>query len=159
MSGDTGKMPTYNSWADDAVRVVARTAMQRTGHRIIGTPHLLIGVMKSGVAANMLQRRFGITAVAVIPAVCEMKKPVPQGIGEEFLYSEGAQSTLDAAAELSRKYPLKHDMVYTTHLLAALLEVNDEELAHVLGELGVDRDEILAEVMKSLQDKSGRVKS
>lgn len=148
----------YNEWADRAVRLVAKNAMTHTGHRVVATPHILLGVLKGGPAANLLNRTFGVTTRDVIEIVENMPKPLPAGLGEGFLYSDGAREVLDKAGELAVEYGFRHGLIYTDHLLMALLVINDEPFAHVMGELGVDHEALMAKVTEELEWKVGLAK-
>lgn len=153
MSSETDTKPIYNQWAD-RVQIATKLMAKNTGHRVAATPHILIGVLKTGPAANLLKRQFGVTSERVVLIVRDMPKPTPKGLGEDFLYTDGAREVFAKAELLSKEFSFKHEMVYTDHLLAALLQVNDEHFAHVLGILGVDHDELLAEAMQMLESKS-----
>jgi ATP-dependent Clp protease ATP-binding subunit ClpA len=150
---DTGTL-TYNEWADKAVKLYAKSAMERTGHRVIGTPHILMGVLKEGPAANLLIREFGVKPLDVTEIVRDMPKPLPQGIGDEFLYTDGAKAVLEKARELSTEYGFRHRQIYTDHLLVGLNEINDEPYAFIMSAVGVDHDKLQVEAMKSLVRKS-----
>lgn len=152
-STTTNVTRNYNEWAERAVRIVAKNAMVGTHHRMVDTPHILLGVLKEGPAANLLNRSFGITFQNVLVIVQKMPKPLPAGLGADFLYTDDAYSVLDRARELADEYGFRHGQVYTEHLLMALLYVNDASFMHVMTALGVDRDELVREVTKGLEWK------
>lgn len=158
MYEDASKM-NHNERSDMGLRVYAKTAMKNTGHRVIATPHILMGVLRGGTAASLLNRTFGVKLIDVARIIEHLPKPLPQGLGDDFAYTDGAKAVLDKAQELSAKYGFEHPQVYTDYLLVALLMVNDEAFVHVMGEIGVDHDDLMAEAMKSLERKTEKVKA
>lgn len=151
---ETVNKPKYSVWAESAVMVVAKQAMNKTEHRVIDTPHILMAITKTGPAANLLQRTFEVDPAKLYVIVSNMPKPMPNGIGEDFLYSDNALEVLKQAQALASTFGFRHGQIYTDHLLAAVLQVKDESIVFVLNKLGVDYDALQAEVMKSLEQKS-----
>ena len=153
MSEDTTIKPDYNEWAAKAVKIVAKMSMTQTGHRVVGTPHILMGVLKEGPAANLLTRSFGVNKTLVAQIIEAMPKPLPKGLGEDFLYTDGAREVLAKAQQLAIEYGFRHGQIYTDHLLAALLLINDKSFAYVMSSLVIDHDALLVQAMKALQEK------
>ena len=144
----------FNSWAAGAV-AASDLAAEVTDHPVTGTIHLFRTLLRSGIASNLLVETFGVNSDDVASIIRRMPKLIPQGIGPAFLMTDGLKKVLQVARELSLKYGLRHNMVYTEHLLLALIEVMDEQFAALVKELGIDIDALTAALHKSLKWKTG----
>lgn len=144
----------FNSWAEGAV-TASDLAAKATGHRVTGTIHLFMTLLRSGIVAKLLVGSFGINPDDVASIIRSMHELIPQGIGPDFLMTDGLKKVLKVAGELSLNYGLRHNMVYTEHLLLALIEVMDEQFAFLVSALGLDIDALTAALHTSLKWKMG----
>ena len=143
----------FTQWADMAIRIYTKDAMRRTGHRVVGTPHIFMGVLRDGPAAKLLIVDFNVSAGQTFAIVKKMPKPIRQGIGEPFLYTDGAKAVLEEARALAADYVFSRGLIYTEYLLVALLNVGDESFLALLDKLGVDRELLFQHATESLELK------
>lgn len=138
----------FTEKANKALNLAIDTA-QRFGHTYIGSEHLLLGLIKegSGVAANVLLSK-GVTSE-------KLEKLLETVVGRGTLTSLGpenftprAKRVIEISIASSREQG--RDFVGTEHILISILSEGDNYAIRFLGELGVDSDEIMSEVLKAM---------
>ena len=138
----------FTERAKQALRLANQEA-HRFNHEVIGTEHILIGLVQlgAGVAATILKPR-GVTVETVRQILQRMGYHGPGNntvcIGR-LGHTPGAERVIDWACEEARL--LCHDYVCTEHLLMGLLREREDVAAAVLREFGLTventRDAIL----------------
>jgi ATP-dependent Clp protease ATP-binding subunit ClpC len=132
------------------VLVFAGEEADRLGHVLVGTGHLLIGLIKlgSGVASNVIQE-LGVEAKAVR---AEIER---QGESEhaqrpvcDIPCTVGAEKALDLAT--NEAVNLNHTYVGTEHILLGLLCDRDGVAAGVFEHLGIDIERTRQEILREL---------
>lgn len=125
----------------------ANTEAERFNHEYIGTEHILLGLVKegSGVAANVLRnldidlRKVRLEVEKIVQSGHDM---VPMG---KLPQTPLARAVLDYAIKEARN--LNHNYVGTEHLLLGLLCCAAGLASQVLMNLGVNLEEVRAEVL------------
>jgi ATP-dependent Clp protease ATP-binding subunit ClpC len=135
---------------------LAQEEARRLGHPVIGTEHLLLGLIAEGDGAAA--RAFARLGVTLEAARAQVAAEVPSGgAGAEppgggmMPFSPRAQGTLEAASR--QALGLKSNYVDTEHVLLALLIERDARTASILGALGCPPDQLRASV---LEDRATR---
>jgi len=129
---------------------LAQDEAQRLGHKLIGTEHLLLGLLREGqgTAAKVL-RRMGVGLERV-------RKMVEEAMGREApahaaSIQLGAQTkrVLELAFDEARRL----DQIYvgTEHLLLGLVRQGEGIAAGILETLGLDLEEIRRETFREMQ--------
>jgi ATP-dependent Clp protease ATP-binding subunit ClpC len=132
------------------VLALARKEADRFNHNILGTEHLLLGLIKlgQGVAVNVLQS-MGIDLDTVRIAV---EKEVGTGPDQKMIgnipYSPRVKKVLALASKEAKM--LNHTYVGTEHILLGLLREGDGVAAKVLRNLDVDIEEARQRTLKEL---------
>jgi ATP-dependent Clp protease ATP-binding subunit ClpC len=132
------------------VLALARKEADRFNHNVIGTEHLLLGLIKlgQGVAVNVLQK-MGLDLETVRLAV---EKRVGTGPDQKVMgsipYTPRVKKVLDLAKKEAKA--LNHTYVGTEHILLGLLREGDGIAANVLKDLDVDIEQCRQEILKEL---------
>ena len=132
------------------VLALARKEADRFNHNVIGTEHLLLGLIKlgQGVAVNVLQR-MGLDLETVR---LEVEKQVGTGPDQKMLgnipYTPRVKKVLALAQKEAKA--LNHTYVGTEHILLGLLREGDGVAARVLKNLDVDIEQARQEILKEL---------
>ena len=132
------------------VLAYARKEADRFNHNVIGTEHLLLGLIKlgQGVAVNVLQK-MGLDLETVRLAV---EKAVGTGPDQKMIgtipYTPRVRKVLDLAKREARN--LNHTYIGTEHILLGLLREGDGVAARILRELDVDIEQTRQEVLREL---------
>lgn len=133
---------------------LAQEEMQRFQHNYIGTEHLLLGLVREGegIAAKVLSQ-FGITLNNVRDAV-----QLRVGRGDRMVLGKvgltpRAQEVIALAVKEAET--LNHHFVGTEHLLLGLIGMPESIAVNVLQDLGVTVEEVRAEILRILSQKSG----
>jgi ATP-dependent Clp protease ATP-binding subunit ClpA len=111
---------------------------ERTGRDLIGTEHVLVGLLESGGRlAAMLLSEFQIDLRRVRSAI-DRFEAAPQGEDSSGCGRQSSRTSeaLTFANERARR--LNHDHISSVHLLLAILQNDDNGAAQVLSGLGVD---------------------
>ncbi len=132
----------------------ARREAERFNYDLIGTEHILLGLVKegSGLAANVL----GNLGIDLERLGVEVKKRVKKGSSEsrqQLLFTTRAQKAVEYALDEERH--LGHKYTGTEHLLLGLLREKEGTAAEVLTSLGVKLDDARREVMELLGTEAG----
>ena len=142
----------FERFTDRAKKVMscARQAAQRLNHEYVGTEHLLMGIMderSGGVAATVLNDMVGHEKIRH-----ELQRMVEPGSSELNMalmpLSPGAKRTLELSMEEASAF--RHDYIGTEHLLLGLIRQREGIAAQVLARLGVNLDEMRAEILAYL---------
>jgi ATP-dependent Clp protease ATP-binding subunit ClpC len=132
------------------VLALARKEADRLNHNVLGTEHLLLGLIKlgQGVAVNVLIR-MGLDLDTVR---LEVEKSVGTGGDQKVIgnipFSPRVKKVLGLAQKEAKK--LGHTYVGTEHILLGLLVEGDGTAARVLKELDVDIEQARQEILKEL---------
>ncbi|HEU6449438.1 MAG TPA: ATP-dependent Clp protease ATP-binding subunit [Verrucomicrobiae bacterium] len=132
------------------VLALARKEADRFNHSLLGTEHLLLGLIKlgQGVAVNVLQK-MGLDLETVR---MEVEKQVGTGpdqkVAGNIPYTPRVKKVLALAAKEAKA--LNHTYVGTEHILLGLLREGDGVAAKVLRNLDVDIEQTRQEILKEL---------
>ncbi|MGA2801053.1 MAG: ATP-dependent Clp protease ATP-binding subunit [Verrucomicrobiota bacterium] len=129
---------------------LARKEADRFNHNVIGTEHLLLGLVKlgQGVAVNVLQK-MGLDLETVR---MEVEKQVGTGPDQKVIgnipYTPRVKKVLDLARREAKS--LNHTYIGTEHILLGLLREGDGVAARILRSLDVDIEQARQEILKEL---------
>lgn len=145
----------FERYTEDARDVLshARQEAQKFHHDHIGTEHILLGLIevKEGVGAEILRHR----NVNLKQAKAEVEKLVTPGNpdNEETFVAlprtTHAHELIDDAVEEART--LKHNYIGTEHLLLALLHEKEGRGAKILGNLGLQLEQVRQDVINFVE--------
>ncbi|MEJ5225472.1 MAG: Clp protease N-terminal domain-containing protein, partial [Anaerolineales bacterium] len=130
---------------------LAHQEAERARHHLIGTEHLLIGLVEEegGVAGRVL-REMGLEVERVREMVNRLSGQ-GRGSGEKIELSQETQQVLEFAIEEARR--LGHHYIGTEHLLLGLIR-SEGTAMEVLRRLGITPDEIRRQTRRVLQESS-----
>lgn len=134
--------------------VLAQEAARSMKHDVIGTEHLLLGLMKEGdgVAAKALQS-LGVKGEDVQKGV-EKLVGIGQASGSGQLSpTPRVKKVLELAADEARRFGQNY--IDTEHLLLGLVREGEGVAAQVLNSLGADADKIRAKIIEMLRGSLG----
>lgn len=129
---------------------LARREAARFNHNIVGTEHLLLGLISlgQGVAVNVL-RNHGLNLDAVR---LEVEKQIGTGPDQKIIgkipFTPRVMRVLGFAAKEASA--LKHTYVGTEHILLGLLREGEGAAARILKDLKLDNKKIRADILKEL---------
>ena len=145
----------FERYTENAREVLshARQEAQKFHHDHIGTEHILLGLIevKEGVGAEILRHH----NVNLKTAKAEVEKLVIPGNPEDdstfvaLPRTTHAHELIDDAVEEARA--LKHNYIGTEHLLLALLHEKEGRGAQILGNLGLQLEQVRQDVMKFVE--------
>ncbi|MCP4229532.1 MAG: ATP-dependent Clp protease ATP-binding subunit [bacterium] len=140
------------------VILLAREEATRMQHDMVGTEHVLLGLMREGEGgAALVLKKFGLSLDIVRRQV---EKISPSGGGMRIVgdlpFTNRAKAIIGYAVEESGN--LNHNYVGTEHILLGLVREGNGTGIKVLMHLGVDPEEVRLELLSSLGtgDKSKR---
>ncbi|MEI6568068.1 MAG: ATP-dependent Clp protease ATP-binding subunit, partial [Verrucomicrobiota bacterium] len=141
-----------NNFTPRAQQVIslARKEAERFNHNVLGTEHLLLGLIKlgQGVAVNVLQK-LGLDLETVR---MEVEKLVGPGSDQKQLgalpFTPRVKKVLALAGKEAKT--LSHTYIGTEHILLGLLREGDGIAARVLKNLDVDIELTRQEILKEL---------
>jgi ATP-dependent Clp protease ATP-binding subunit ClpC len=139
------------------VMALANQEAQRFNHEVIGTGHILLGLVKegSGVGANVL-KNFEVDLRKVRIEVEKIMKPGPSEVVMGVLpQTPRTKKLIEYAIEDARK--LNHNYVGTEHLLLGMLREPESTAAKVLMNLGLKLEEVREEVINLLDASAEHV--
>lgn len=146
----------FERFTERARRVVlhAQKEAARLRHNVIGTEHLLLGLVKEGdsIAAKALES-LGVDLNKIRSEVVKII-----GVGEEMVFGEvpftpRAKRVLELAWDESRQ--LGHNYVGTEHILLGLIREGEGVAAQVLKNLGVDLEAARKQIFSLLGGNVG----
>jgi len=133
------------------VLALARKEADRFNHNVVGTEHLLLGLIKlgQGVAVTVLQK-LGLDLERVR---MEVEKQVGTGPDQKTIGSIPFTPRVKKVLALATKEAklLNHTYVGTEHLLLGLLKEGDGVAARVLKNLDVDIEQTRKEILEVLE--------
>lgn len=138
-------------FTERARRVIAyaQDEARRLNHNVIGTEHILLGLVRegNGVAAKAL-KNLGLDLDKVRSQVEMMIGVGPFIIQGPIGYTPRSKRVMELAMEESRK--LGHNYIGTEHILLGLLREGEGVAAQVLKNLGINLENAQGEVLKLL---------
>ncbi|MGE5581680.1 MAG: ATP-dependent Clp protease ATP-binding subunit [Bacillota bacterium] len=146
----------FERFTERARKVVylAQREAARLGHNVVGTEHLLLGLLAEGegVAAKALES----LNLRLDKIRQEVEKII--GTGEtnpfgEIPFTPRAKRVLELAADEARQ--LGHNYIGTEHILLGLIREGEGVAAQVLRNLGADLDKVRKEVINLLGGGTG----
>jgi ATP-dependent Clp protease ATP-binding subunit ClpC len=132
------------------VCALARKEADRFNQKIVGTEHLLLGLLKlgQGVAVNVL-RTIGVDVGTVRLAVEKEAALLPEESEiDNVPYTLAVKKVLNSAQQEAKA--LKHTYVGTEHILLGLLCEGNNASACILKKLGVNIDQTRQEILREL---------
>jgi ATP-dependent Clp protease ATP-binding subunit ClpA/transcriptional regulator with XRE-family HTH domain len=147
-------MADFNTFSPAAQRALqfTRAAAERMGHRSIGSEHLLLGIVeeRDDLAVYLLN----LLDVRLKPLVRMIRAFVDPGEQETGVLhlTDHARTALEIAVR--ERLRLGHTEVGTVHLLLGILDVPDCVAVKVLGQMGVDIDDLSA-ALRTLYEPDG----
>lgn len=131
---------------------LAHQEAERAHHNLIGTEHLLIGLIEEegGVAGRVL-REMGLEAQRVREMVMRLTGEGRTPPGERIELAADTQQVLELAVEEARR--MGHHYIGTEHLLLGLILIEGTAM-EALRRLGVTPDEIRRQTRRILQESS-----
>jgi ATP-dependent Clp protease ATP-binding subunit ClpC len=124
----------------------AQEEARRLNHNVIGTEHLLLGLIREGegVAAKAL-KNLNLDLKKVRNQVETMIGVGPFVIQGPIGYTPRAKKVMELSMEESRR--LGHNYVGTEHILLGLLREGEGVAAQVMNNVGISVDKVQAEVL------------
>ena len=131
---------------------LAHQEAERAHHNLIGTEHLLIGLIEEegGVAGRVL-REMGLESQRVREMVLRLTGEGKTPPGEKIDLSADTQQVLELAVEEARR--MGHHYIGTEHLLLGLILIEGMAL-EALRRMGVTPDEVRRQTRRILQESS-----
>ena len=135
------------------VTVLAREESLLLGHSFVCTEQILLGAIRKGTSmtAEVLKSK----GVTLEQARIEVEKIIGRGsylITVEIPFLPEAHRSLNLALEESEQ--LNHNYIDVDHLMLGMLRVEDGIGLQVLTALGVEANEVLDPITRSLSDNS-----
>ncbi len=123
----------------------------RLQHRLIGTEHLLLGLMREegGVAGRVL-RDLGLDLRRVEELVTRLSTSEGKSSSAQLDLSPGTKKVLELAVDEARR--MGHHYIGTEHLLLGLVRQQEGIALDVLRRLGVSPEEVRRQTSKVLQE-------
>jgi ATP-dependent Clp protease ATP-binding subunit ClpC len=146
----------FERFTERARKVVflAQQEAARLGHNVVGTEHLLLGLVAEGegVAAKALE----VLNISLTGLRNEVEKII--GVGEanpfgEVPFTPRAKRVLELAVEEGRQ--MGHNYVGTEHILLGLIREGEGVAAQVLRNLGAELDTVRKQVLTLLGGPKG----
>ncbi|MCK9222756.1 MAG: ATP-dependent Clp protease ATP-binding subunit [Limnochordia bacterium] len=140
------------------VIVLSQEEARRLGHNVVGTEHILLGLIAEGdgIAAKALQG-VGISLERVQQ---EVESIIGRGdaklMGQVVGFTPRAKRVLELSFEEARR--LGHTYVGTEHILLGLIREGEGVAAQVLKNLGADGDKIRYQVVELLNGGAASTK-
>ncbi|MEM9543082.1 MAG: ATP-dependent Clp protease ATP-binding subunit [Cyanobacteria bacterium P01_E01_bin.42] len=141
----------FEHFADTAIKAVmlAQEEARRTGHNLVGTEQLLLGLIGEGnaLAARVL-RDMGVTLKAARAAVERYIGRGPGYVPPNLPFTPKAKKVFEHAFDEARQ--MGHTYIGTEHLLLALAKEQESVAIKVLQQLGIDREELRTELVRRM---------
>ena len=143
--------------ASKGVMVLSQEEARRLGHSVVGTEHILLGLLAEGedvAARTLLSLGISIDQVRgeVERIIGRGERPTEGPIG----FTPRSKRVLELAFDEARR--LGHTYIGTEHLLLGLIREGEGVAAQVLHNLGADLDKVRAQVTSQL-GAAGRPRS
>ena len=146
----------FERFTERARKVVylAQQEAARLGHNVVGTEHLLLGLVAEGegVAAKALESLdIGLERIRMeVEKIIGSSETNPFG---EIPFTPRAKRVLELAVDEGRQ--MSHNYVGTEHILLGLIREGEGVAAQVLKNLGADLEKVRKEVIGLLGGSSG----
>ncbi|MDJ0743687.1 MAG: ATP-dependent Clp protease ATP-binding subunit [Xenococcaceae cyanobacterium MO_167.B27] len=132
--------------------ILAQEEARRTGHNLVGSEHILLGVMEEGssVASQVLEAQ-GIKTNQTRKLIQEK---VGKGAGfspANIPFTPKVKSIFERAFQEARQLSINY--ISPEHILLAIAKKNDTVAAKVLVEQGLNLDQLRTEIIKRLGEK------
>jgi|SRR5581483_1131226 len=152
--GEPGRPGLFTRFTPGARRaiVLARDSAQKLRHGVLGTEHLLVGLLAEeyeGTASGVLGE-FGVTEGAMELAVADRMGVGQQGSPDRIPFAPRAKKVLELT--LREAVRLGHDRIGTGHLLLGLLLEGEGVAVELLTARGVDLDALRRAVTARLDE-------
>ncbi|MCL4514590.1 MAG: ATP-dependent Clp protease ATP-binding subunit [Firmicutes bacterium] len=133
----------------EKVIVLSQEEARRLGHNVVGTEHILLGLVREGegIAAKALQS----LNIRLEDVRAEVEKVIGQGdapITGKIGFTPRAKRVMELALDEARQ--LGHSYIGTEHILLGLIREEEGVAAQVLRNLGADWQKIRAQVAELL---------
>jgi len=127
----------------------AQEEARRLNHNVVGTEHLLMGLLREGegIGAKAL-KNMGLDLKQVRQQIEMMIGVGPFTVQGPLGYTPRAKRVMELALDESRR--LGHNYVGTEHILLGLIREGEGVAAQVLANLGISMEKAQAEVMNLL---------
>ncbi len=134
------------------VIVLSQEEARRLGHNVVGTEHLLLGLVAEGhgVAARVLQELGALDKIR-----SEVERVIGRGEGitlGQIGFTPRAKRVLELAFDEARQ--LGHPYIGTEHILLGLIREGEGVAAQVLRNLGADLEQVRRQVLTQLGEGS-----
>jgi ATP-dependent Clp protease ATP-binding subunit ClpC len=148
-------MYRFNSFTQKANEVLnlAIKSAENYGHNYIGSEHILVGLLKegSGIAAQVLTDK-GITLDDVDNLIKqEIGVGVPTKLSPDD-FTPRSKRIIELSFQIARG--MMHSFVGTEHLLISLIKESDSYAVKFINDLGVDEQQIMEELVQSINSSA-----
>lgn len=135
------------------VIVLSQEEARRLGHNVVGTEHILLGLVAEGhgVAARVLQEWGELDTIRL-----EVEKVIGRGDGitiGQIGFTPRAKRVLELAFDEARQ--LGHTYIGTEHILLGLIREGEGVAAKVLSNVGADLERVRKQVLDLLGEGAG----
>ncbi|NMB25580.1 MAG: ATP-dependent Clp protease ATP-binding subunit [Firmicutes bacterium] len=135
------------------VIVLSQEEARRLGHNVVGTEHILLGLVAEGhgVAARVLQEWGELDKIRL-----EVEKVIGRGDGittGQIGFTPRAKRVLELAFDEARQ--LGHTYIGTEHILLGLIREGEGVAAKVLSNVGADLERVRKQVLDLLGEGAG----
>lgn len=144
----------FGRFTERAQRVVilAQEEARRLGHNVVGTEHLLLGLIaeRDGVAGRVLSQFVDLKQVRG-----EVERIIGRGEGlmiGQIGFTPRAKRVLELAFDEARQ--LGHAYIGTEHILLGLIREGEGVAAQVLNNMGIDLETVRKQVVEVLGGKT-----
>ena len=135
--------------------VLAQEEARHFNHNYIGTEHILLGLLRldEGLASRVLTS-INVSVEAVREQVGSIVGYGEEEMGAQAPFTPRSKKVLELA--LREAMRLEHNYIGTEHLLLGLVRESEGLANQILSNLGVEGDEIRAELARMLGDEAGQ---
>jgi ATP-dependent Clp protease ATP-binding subunit ClpC len=130
---------------------LAQEEAERMQHNLIGTEHLLLGLIREdgGVAGRVL-RELGLEQRKVEELVDRMTRATARTSSQQPELSPGTKRVLELAVDEARR--MGHHYIGTEHLLLGLVRLTEGVAIEILKRLGISPEEVRRQTRRVLQE-------
>ncbi|MBD2577965.1 ATP-dependent Clp protease ATP-binding subunit [Oscillatoria sp. FACHB-1406] len=141
----------FEHFLDVAIKsvIIAQEEARRTGHNLVGTEQLLLGLIAegTGIAAKLLSQQ-GVTLQAARVQVDELIGRGPGYVPANLPFTPKARAVFEEALAEARR--LGQNAIATEHILLALLKDTDTVAIRVLQNLGVNLETLRTAIIRAI---------
>ncbi|MDB9313026.1 ATP-dependent Clp protease ATP-binding subunit [Spirulina sp. CS-785/01] len=145
----------FEHFIDTAIKAVmlAQEEARRTGHNLVGTEQLLLGLIGEGTAiAARVLRDMGANLKEARKTVDDLIGRGPGYAPANIPFTPKAKQVFEQAFDEARQ--LGHTYIGTEHILLAIVREKDSVAAKVLQRLDIDADQVRTEIIRRLGEGS-----